>query len=475
MMAPLMLYIVAVTSLCGIAGILLDRVWALRRYPRRILWATLLVVSLLWPTVAHFIPPSPPVVALSGGGDGQISAPLRWVVLADGVRSDIEAGIAAATSLNAPLAFAWLLTSVTMLALFVAGRVALARRKRQWRPTVIEDTPVLLAPGVGPAVVGLVTPAIVLPDWVVTLDDRSLALVLRHKREHVRAGDPWLIHLAAIALAAMPWNPAIWWLAARLRLAVEIDCDARVIGSGVGAGNAAATYSELLLAVAARPGLSASGMSPALIESTSMLARRISAMFPTKTRFGRMKATAAALTAATVGVIAVALPAPRLEARNAAPALAPQPPVAIVRPVPAANPRSETSVTTRRVATTATPSSQAVQPQPPAPPAPRPFGAGAMRLGQSPSLINPEVLRQVNPAYTPAAMAQKIAGRVVLEAVIGTDGRVEESRIIRSLDTEYGLDQQAQMAVDAWTFKPATLDGRAVPMIVQIEMEFTLR
>ncbi len=198
-------------------------------------------------------------------------------------------------------------------------------------------------------------------------------------------------------------------------------------------------------------------------------------MFPTKTRFGRMKATAAALTAATVGVIAVALPAPRLEAQNAA-ALAPQDPVTTVRPVPAANPRRETSVTTRRVATTATPSSQAVRPQPPAPPAPRPFGVGAVRLEEAPSSLRPpQVLSQASPAYTPAAMAQKIAGRVVLEAVIGTDGRVEESRIVRSLDSEYGLDQEALAAVDQWTFTPATVDGLAVPMIVQIEMEFTIR
>lgn len=122
------------------------------------------------------------------------------------------------------------------------------------------------------------------------------------------------------------------------------------------------------------------------------------------------------------------------------------------------------------------PSSQAVQPQPPAPPAPRPFGVGAVRLEQAPSSLQlPQVLGQVNPVYTHTAMAQKIAGRVVLEAVIGTDGHVEESRIIRSLDSEYGLDQEALAAVDQWTFAPATLDGRAVPMIVQIEMEFTLR
>ena len=47
--------------------------------------------------------------------------------------------------------------------------------------------------------------------------------------EHQRAGDTTLLSLAQLVLVAMPWNPLAWWQVRRLRLAIELDCDARVL------------------------------------------------------------------------------------------------------------------------------------------------------------------------------------------------------------------------------------------------------
>jgi Gram-negative bacterial TonB protein C-terminal len=47
-------------------------------------------------------------------------------------------------------------------------------------------------------------------------------------------------------------------------------------------------------------------------------------------------------------------------------------------------------------------------------------------------------------------------------------------KVVRSLDTKFGLDEQAIKATKQWTFKPATKDGKPVPCPVAIEQSFFL-
>ena len=55
------------------------------------------------------------------------------------------------------------------------------------------------------------------------------------------------------------------------------------------------------------------------------------------------------------------------------------------------------------------------------------------------------------------------------------DGRVGDAKIVRSLDTEYGLDQEALKAAKQWRFVPGTKDGHPVAVLVTLEMTFTLK
>lgn len=103
------------------------------------------------------------------------------------------------------------------------------------------------------------------------------------------------------------------------------------------------------------------------------------------------------------------------------------------------------------------------------------FGAGAYRVAPRSGVESPVRLREVKPQYTAEAMRQKIEGIVKVEAVILADGSVGDVRIVESLDTVYGLDQQAIKSLRASTFTPGTLNGLAVPVVVAIEMRFTLR
>ena len=87
----------------------------------------------------------------------------------------------------------------------------------------------------------------------------------------------------------------------------------------------------------------------------------------------------------------------------------------------------------------------------------------------------PAVVKEVKPAYTPAAMQKKIQGSVWLETVVTEKGDVGEVQVTRSLDAEYGLDQAAIDAARQWRFKPGTRQGKPVAVRVTIELTFTLR
>ena len=99
--------------------------------------------------------------------------------------------------------------------------------------------------------------------------------------------------------------------------------------------------------------------------------------------------------------------------------------------------------------------------------------AGVVRVG-SPGVTIPRILKEARPQYTSDAMRAKIQGSVVLECVVQTDGTVGDVRVIRSLDTTYGLDQEAIKAAKQWKFAPGTRNGEPVPVMVSIELTFTL-
>ena len=100
-------------------------------------------------------------------------------------------------------------------------------------------------------------------------------------------------------------------------------------------------------------------------------------------------------------------------------------------------------------------------------------GGGAFRPGNGVNL--PQPLKEVKPQYTAQAMRAKVQGTVLLECVVLPDGSVGSVEIVRSLDSTFGLDQEAIKAVKKWRFRPGTRLGQPVSVIVEIELTFTLR
>ena len=100
-------------------------------------------------------------------------------------------------------------------------------------------------------------------------------------------------------------------------------------------------------------------------------------------------------------------------------------------------------------------------------------GGGAYRPGNGVQL--PQPLREVKPQYTADAMRAKVQGTVLLECVVLPDGSVGSVEIVRSLDSTFGLDQEAIKAAKQWRFRPGTRFGEPVAVLVTIELTFTLR
>ncbi len=101
------------------------------------------------------------------------------------------------------------------------------------------------------------------------------------------------------------------------------------------------------------------------------------------------------------------------------------------------------------------------------------FGGGAYHPGSGIEI--PVLLKEVKPQYTADAMRAKIQGMVIVECVVLPDGTVGEVRVQKSLDPVFGLDQEAIKAAKQWRFIPGKRQGQPVPVLISIELTFTLR
>jgi protein TonB len=90
-------------------------------------------------------------------------------------------------------------------------------------------------------------------------------------------------------------------------------------------------------------------------------------------------------------------------------------------------------------------------------------------------VVAPKILKDVKPQYTPEAMAAKIQGSVRMDTVVLADGTVGDVNVTQSLDTVYGLDDEAVKAVRQWLFEPGKKDGKPVPVRVTVEVTFNLK
>jgi beta-lactamase regulating signal transducer with metallopeptidase domain len=298
-----MAYTFAISCLLSAGGLAVERACRLRRWRSRWIWALALATPFLLPLAPSLQdswserPPATPVIA------EPVTAANPATVASDAARGQIAHHIyraAASPGVAWLLAFSWIAGSALLSLGLAISWLRLRHKSASWTPRDLDGTPVLVSADIGPAVIGVLQPRIVVPAWLFAADAQTRRLTLAHESEHVRARDPLLLLAGTLAVVLLPWNLPLWWQWRRLRFAIEIDCDTRVLASG---GVADLEYAEALLTVAER----SSGVplaAAAMCEPASTLEKRI-ALFLLD-RGVRQHAVAVTLLIAGIAVAAAA-------------------------------------------------------------------------------------------------------------------------------------------------------------------------
>jgi TonB family protein len=413
-----MLELVAMTALFSVAALAAERLLRLWRKQARGVWAAAMGLSLLLPLItlaqsAGYLPSFPTAPPLPQFGPAGIHVLPRVVIGATTSHIDLV------------IALLWAAASVAITTRFVLAARALGRRRAAWRAAEVDGQPLLVSEDAGPAVVGFRRPAVVIPDWVLGLEQPLRQLVLRHEREHLEHNDPRLIVAALGAATIAPWNPVLWFQLRRLRAALELDCDLRVLRAHPDARR----YGTLLLAVAQRTDRTEL-LAAALTEATSLLGRRIAAM---RRPLDSFRVTQTALLAAAVALAAIAA----CETQSPA-----DPALRVSRAASTAKPIYNPPGTTYF-------EYQVEQPVSPAP------GSTQARY--------PDVLREA-----------RVEGEVLAQFVVNPDGLADVATFKVLKSTHDLFTQAVRNALPQMRFKPALVGGRPVRQLVQAPFSVAL-
>lgn len=445
------------------------------RSRRRWLWAGAQLLAASLPLVR-------PVLRRLGASQGTLDVAFGPIAPAvrDALPSLNELGTAASHSITlqevqGPLAGAWVGASLVLGIILLAGILRVRRLRRNWTAERVDGTDVLVSESLGPAVVGVRRPVIVVPSWVLGLDEAERTLILAHEDEHRRSGDPALLAAALALPVLMPWNPAAWIAFARLREAVETDCDARVLARG---GRKPLHYARLLFDVSTRTA-DAVPVGAGFGERASSLERRIRTMLAKRLAFG-WKGLSARAGLATVLVMAacslevnIAVP-DKNEAVDAG-AATDAPTVDIPAPT---DPRVGTEPI-QRPATPVVETSEAARIE----------MAEARRrrdkqLSQAPTFTpftvaptirnRAEVIQAMEAEYPPLLRDAGIGGTVKVYFFINEEGVATDVRIDESSGHQ-ALDDAALRVAGKYRFSPALNRAEKVPVWVSFPITFQVR
>jgi TonB family protein len=394
-------------------------------------------------------------------------------------------------------------------------------------------TPVRLLQSDRPALLvtwGFFRPTVMLPAGAASWATDRIRAVLAHELAHVKRHD-WIIQIGSELVRIANWfNPLVWLAAARLRLESERACDDAVVSLGVSGRE----YAEHLLALARQFGRARHESLPAVavVPRPSNLEQRVRAML--NTQLSRRPITAVARLTTLAALLLVALPIALFAQNTFAtmsgsvgdPSGAAMPGVIVVATdndrhvrhqvrtdgtgrfelvglaqgnysLRATLPGFETfdeqltlrgddvhrditlPLGTLMEAISVTPGrglelpgpGQRYKPRPvaecggaPRDSFPRPRIDGAVRIGGQ--IRAPAKLRHVPPVYPDGSSS----GVVILRALIGPDGYVRETEVLR--DPSAALSQAAVDAVKQWEFEPTLLNCVPVPVRMVVTVQF---
>ncbi len=303
----------------------------------------------------------------------------------------------------------WALGSIVLLIRLAVGHLQIARLIRAATP--VTPDALYMADVSVPVVCGLLRPRVLMPRASSEWPAWQFDAAVRHELTHVRRNDLWTILIARIACAVWWFHPLAWMLSTRLHDFQETACDDAVLFSGF----EPATYAEALLAVAKTATHSTLLQGCSMTTQTNLksrIARLLDQSIARSTSRRNLIRTTAAFSVVLAGFATIGL-------RN-----------------------SRADDTPEHV----------------------------YKVGDG--VTSPRVLYREDPQYTEQARADKVAGTVLLNMVIGTDGLAHDISIVKGIGA--GLDEKAIEAVAKWHFQPGTLNGEPVAVRASIEINFKL-
>jgi len=87
-------------------------------------------------------------------------------------------------------------------------------------------------------------------------------------------------------------------------------------------------------------------------------------------------------------------------------------------------------------------------------------------------VVPPRLRHKVEPTYPSQARREHVEGKVVLVAIVGTDGKVGDIKVMSSTPPGSGFEEAAHDAVRRWRYRPATVDKKPVAVSFTVVIEF---
>jgi TonB family protein len=458
-------YASTLACLVACAALAADAAARVLRLPRRGIWAASLAVSVLVPLNAWW-------PRIGGGRAAPSPRPGTAEIGTLGELVQVTTR-ESASMLEAWLAAAALAACTLTLATITVGAVRLSVRRRGWRAATMDGHPVLVSRDTGPAVAGVVRGEIVVPRWAFALDPADRACLLAHERSHLQARDPLLFAASLVLASLAAWNPIVWWQLGRLRLAIELDCDARVVAALGDPGR----YGRALLAVGA---LRAGRTRPliAFAERSHHLERRILDMTEPRPRYRARRAFAFVAAGAIAVAGACAIPRPTTPAPDLSlTALRGASGVDLV-PAPRSLPSAHAPTPARESSTAARP--------PAADPTPLAVDTPAVDVGDRPAFTprtrEPELpadqrralLQYLERNYPEALRDAGVGARTTLWVFIDAQGRTANTTVAEPSGYP-AFDEVAQRALRIVTWHPAMNREERVPVWIQLPLAYQVR
>lgn len=418
-LANLVAYSVQLTVLAGVGGLLFA---VLRLHAPAValrFWQGILALSVLWPALQLIVPTGSPSLAPAVRAMTGIAV---WSPLttseagADGMLATVLLGAIAAGALFQLVRIGFGLMTLRSIRATSTPASALAPLARLLERELGVVADVRFTNRVtSPATFGARRPTVLVPHQITRLGPQVQRAVLCHELLHVRRRD-WAASLAEELWCALLWfHPAARAVAAQLRLARETIVDQATIAHTADRRAYASALLEFSTAGQRMAGAATLIGNRGLERRIALIAEEV-----------HMRGTAIAL---RLTAAAVALGA------------------AIV------------------VTTVVLPISATLQAQ----------TTTVYKSGPGTGVTEPQVIEVVKPVYTPEAMQAGIQGTVWVTAVVWSNGEVRDVTVVRSLDQEHGLDNEAIKAMLQSKFKPGTKDGKPVAVEITVEFTFTLK